>query len=310
MRILLVTQVPCSAGTFITRYLAELLCAQALVPETNPWASASIGRNAFSPLFPSAPLVKTGVLSQAESIQCYESSILRLLLALERKGVELLVLRDHMFSEWFADLRPASPFWPEFLNRTGYNYKVLFTARNPFDSYLGLCSSFPGVARRLTLDQYSSCYLRAINGYETACPDLLKLTIEQLAESVASGSKHSVLSELMHWSDRAPTAMIPTVDPQKWQTSGASGRKATRPQLMPRRAFTNQLRRQALSSQAFSELQQRLGYGSEAPYLSSSRVRILCILASGQEVLTRMMSRLPLLGGRLHRLRWFVAQPK
>ena len=80
--------------------------------------------------------------------------------------------------------------------------------------------------------------------------------------------------------------------------------------LMPRRLFTNQLRSQALSSKAFEELQQRLGYQSEATYLSSLRVCALSAMASGQEVLTVPLSRLPFLGSRLHLLRWFVVQPQ
>lgn len=310
MKILVCTQVPCSAGTFISRYIAEFLDVQVLVPETNPWALTSVDTNTFSPLFPAAPLAKTGILSHAEYLQIYESSMLQLLLRLEANGVELLLLRDHMFSEWFADPNHVFPFWPEFLLRAGYKFKTLLTARNPLDSYLGLCSSFPAHAVNFTLDQYALLYLKAIDAYEAACPDLFRLTIEELAESITQGIAMPTLIELARWADQSAPELISAVDSSRWQTSGASGRQATSPQLMPRKLFTNQLRKQALSSKAFAELQHRLGFTSEATYLSSMRVRALSAIASGQEALTLPLSRLPVLGSRLHRLRWFVVQPQ
>ena len=236
--------------------------------------------------------------------------MLELLLRLAKNGAEIILLRDHMFSEWFADPHHASPFWPEFLLRAGYKFKTLLTARNPLDSYLGLCSSFPLHAVNLNLDQYASLYLRAIDAYEAACPDLLKLTIEQLAESVARGIATPALIELARWADQSASELISAISSNRWQTSGASGRQDSTPRLMPRRLFTNQLRSQALSSKAFEELQQRLGYQSEATYLSSLRVRALSAIASGQEALTAPLSRLTILGSRLPRLRWFVVQPK
>lgn len=262
LRVVLLTQAPCTAGTFITKYVSSILSPNCLISEANPWWISVLDNRSFSPLCPAALPVVHGKLNESDHLAIYSSALDEFFRIARARSFDLITIRDHLFSEFFISQQwklngPSyRPFWVEYLLSRGIDFRVIFTVRHPFDSYVSLCYSFPTLACKLSLESYSQCYLQALASFKRASNPMF-LSVESLADLRES---HPVLLELKAWTAgrAADSADLPQCG--SWESSGDSGRSASEPAKFPRRRFSTTLRVQALTSTSFPLLCSELGY--------------------------------------------------
>lgn len=271
MKILLLVQAPCTAGTFITKYLCNRLNPDCLVAETNPWWISNLDVSSFAPQFPATLPTLMGCYTHSEALQIFAAGVNELLRIAAAKGFELIIIRDHLFSEYFLAVQNghknqiSSPFWVNYLEDAGIDYRIVFSIRHPFDSYLGLCYSFPKLASSFSLESYSKFYFNAVQNFNRI-RGISFLSIESLA---AQKNNHPLLGELSDWARSKQKFASDYSELRMWNSSGASGRSFKDPIKFKRRRYGSCLRKQALHSNALQMLCNELGYLHETDAFES-----------------------------------------
>ena len=265
MKVLLITQAPCTAGTFITKYLCDRLNPSCLVSEANPWWTSNLSYKSFNLLYPPSLPLTHGNLDNVDNLSIYSSALDEFFRIAREKSFGLIVVRDHLYSEFFLSQHwkmsalSYKPYWVDYFHSRGIEFRVVFTVRHPFDSYVSLCHSFKDIASRVNLETYSQSYLQAVASYKQAC-SLELLSIESLADLQDS---HPVVKNLLKWASNNQPTSPQLSRANSWSSSGASGRSFSKPVKLNSRRYSTGLRKQALVSSSFKELCPVIGYDYE-----------------------------------------------
>ena len=262
MKVLLITQAPCTAGSFITKYLCEQLNPDCLVSEANPWSISALTNRSFCPLYPPSLPFVNGELDGSDNLAIYSSALDEFFRIARAKSFKLIVIRDHLFGEFFLSQywergdTPRRPYWVDYFISRDIDFRAVFSVRHPFDSYVSLCYSFPKIASSTSLELYSQSYLQAVASYDVGCSSEL-LSIESLADVQSS---HPLIDDLVVWASQGRSKSLQFSHNQRWNSSGASGRSLPKPTKMQCRRHSTNLRKQVLKSDSFPELCVKLGY--------------------------------------------------
>lgn len=280
-RILTVAHLPCTAGTFLTGYLAKLLSEEPWISgETNVMSKGS--PQAYAPEDPLHHVLTTNRLKWKQ----WESEYSRRLEALitfymEDESADLLILRDHTFGEGWRFARspdqPVEPFLVKMLNRIGVEYSSTFTHRDPFDAWLSLNHSFPHMAKvHQSIDGYSAFYRATWRSWRCSVPDLIEIRIEDVSDDELA-QQHFLLRRIFGENAEMNGELVPQsirID-RRSVGSGASGRSRPRPTRMQRRSCPTSLYLEAMRSQALHQLRQELNYLD--PIEWSNETRFSCL---------------------------------
>lgn len=257
--VLLVSHVPCSSGTFLTHYVARSFSSDPwIVPETSLCPEVLLTAGSF---LPSSPLLLMQ-LSGRPVIDAWRASyadqLRRIYEEWMRSSSELLVIRDHAYSEYFSIHTESSihePFTSLILRQLGISFVPLLTHRNPVDSWLGLCTSFPQHSHNLKLVGWVDGYSKFLDSWRSFLSPV-ELSLESL---VADGSNIVLrnLSRLLG----LKILESPFLNKSDL-SSGASGRHAPTPIVPPRRPISPRGAKLIRSSREFLLLMKSLGYKS------------------------------------------------
>ena len=290
-RIVLVANLPCSAGTYLFHYIAKALDENAwLTGETNPYSY-----NPPTTYFPEDPLHRVRALeifTREEAFQDYKRRLDLLVDSfLANQDSSVLIIRDLSFGEgWrfrhFPD-GSAAPGLVEMLNDRQIPHTCFCTHRDPFDTWLAMRRSFPSMADAFKrMDDYADFYFNSWRAWSNHSHPLINLHIETLAmheQRERNRIRSSVLGETA--ATRLEAAEDPIKISRSEMGSGASGRRAERPRLMKRHPFTTEVFREATHSQSLHRLREALGY--DAPIAMSTGTRLSCLMQDLKAVARR-----------------------
>ena len=291
-RIVLVANLPCSAGTYLFHYIAKALDGNAwLTGETNPYSY-----NSPTTYFPEDPLHRVRALelfTREEALQEYKR---RLDLLVDRflahQEASVLMIRDHSFGEgWrfrhFPD-GTAAPSLVEMLDDRQIPHTCIYTHRDPFDTWLAMGRSFSSMANAFKrIDDYADFYFNSWLAWTNHSHPLINLHIETLAlheQRERNRIRSSVLGAAA--ASRLEAAEQPIQISRDEMGSGASGRRAERPRLMKRHPCTTAVFREATHAQSLHRLREALGYGD--PIAMTSRMRLSCLMQDLKAVALRL----------------------
>lgn len=159
-RIVLVANLPCSAGTYLFHYVAKALDANAWhTGETNPYSY-----NPPATYVPEDPLHRVRALELFSRQEAFKEYSRRLELLVDtfltNDAASVLMIRDHNFGEgWrfrhFPD-SSATPALVEILDSRQIPHTCCYTHRDPFDTWLAMRRSFSSMAKAFKrLDDYA-----------------------------------------------------------------------------------------------------------------------------------------------------------
>lgn len=291
-RIVLVANLPCSAGTYLFHYIAKALDGNAwLTGETNPYSY-----NSPTTYFPEDPLHRVRALelfTREEALQEYKRRLDLLVDSfLAHQEASVLMIRDHSFGEgWrfrhFPD-GSAAPSLVEMLDDRQIPHTCFFTHRDPFDTWLAMGRSFSSMANAFErLDDYADFYFNSWLAWSNHSHPLINLHIETLAlheQRERDRIRSAVLGDAA--TSRLEAAEHPIQISRAEMGSGASGRKAERPRLMKRHPFTTEVFREATHSPSLHRLREALGY--DDPIALTTKTRISCLMQDLKSVARRL----------------------
>ncbi len=289
--ILTVANLPCSAGTFQTHYIARTLSENAWITgETNPYSMRD--PQVFIPEDPLHVIRTTRTMGEREWIEEYRRRISRLIdLFLEDPASSVLIIRDHSLGEcWrFLDksIGAVAPALAEAIEARKVPFTAFYTHRDPFDTFLSLRRSFPGIAKvddLKTPDRFSRLYLHSWQAWKSHCPQLQDVHIEALA-SDEKREQNRIRSAVLGREEEFSREAAPIAITREEMASGASGRRHPRPVKMPRHPCTSSLFRGAMQSVALQDLRRSIGY--HQPISMDRRTRLSCL----QQDLRALMRR-------------------
>ena len=259
-KIMVISHVPCSSGTYISAYLGKVLGANSWnINETSAYVRDDlVSRKTFVPMSPAISLLRQGNIALSDWIEIYTSQIQMLIDMWNRHDEsELLIIRDHCYSEYFLgeDANRKEPVIHRILQGLGQEHVAVFTLRDPVDSWLGLNASFPREAGRYSVDSYCQKYIAAIEAWRSAYgAGLNEIKVEDVARSPVRS-----LQDLAGMFGKKQARENPEIH-QDDLGSGASGRNYASVTIPARRPCSYSTIRQFDRSESFHRLRAMLGY--------------------------------------------------
>ena len=202
--VVVVANLPCTAGTFQTHYIARLLSDQTWITgETNPVSRTS--PISFSPEDPWHFLRSSGVISQEDCKQEYARRLHHLLDVFIRcKTTKILLIRDHTLGEAPRFRRhPSGSLAPELIRLIESRSIPLFcffTHRDPFDALISTRRSFRGIGQAeefRTAYNYAELYQKSWTAWKMHAEKFLDVRIEDLVDHEREQQARILLS-LIH----------------------------------------------------------------------------------------------------------------
>ena len=271
---MLIAHVPCSGGSFITRYIAHRIgSGMPILSEINPYGSSSFVGN-HKPFVPCDPLfhaMANGLLEDDVWLEEFDRRMKIYLDACMRNNKELVLIRDHIFSEFFFGESPAMPHLLCFLQNLVDDLEIIFSVRHPIDSYLGLRISFPE-HRSFDFDSYCRKYITALQAWGYTEQRTLRLKLEDLGSDATEAALAALSRRVGFGGELAPRQSLKRC---RSAVSGSSGRYSEDPVVPPRRPFTESLRTEFLESSYYKQLCQILSYDCGIAQLSTIQAGIL-----------------------------------
>ena len=254
-KVIVIVNMPCSSGTFYTSFISKSLSEDPwIIDETSPNTPNSYGLKAFSV---SVPLLKEclrGRVAYQEWEHCYKTQIETILLHWNKAGSSLLTFRAHAWTDATGKYKKTLG---QILNDIGISFDVIYTHRNPIDTWLGIASSFPESIPDQDLTGFSRIYMKSIKQWQelTNKGQLIHIQTEDICRD-PQGS----LSKLANKLSIGPESVcLARISPDELG-SGASGRKFIRPVIPKRRPYSTRMEKEATNSPDFQGLQSTLGY--------------------------------------------------
>ncbi len=289
--ILTVANLPCSAGTFQTHYITRTLSEHAWITgETNPYSMRD--PQVFIPEDPLHVIRTNRTMGEQEWIEEYRRRISKLIdLFLEDPISSVLIIRDHSLGEcWrFLDksIGAVTPAPAGAIEARKVPFTAFYTNRDPFDTFLSMRRSFPGIAKVKDLntpERFSRLYLHSWQAWQSRCPELQNVCIEKLAADESSEQRR-IRAAVYGREEEFAAQAAPIAITRDEMASGASGRRHPRPVRMPRHPCTSSLFRSAMQSEALQDLRRSIGY--HQPITMDRRTRLSCLQQDLRALLRR-----------------------
>lgn len=231
-KIILISQVPCSSGTYLTHWICENLNSNYwLISETSPFTFGQYSKKDVFFNSPGLSLYAQKYISFELYEKLYSNQIKDIILEWQQQtGVPYLVIRNWIFPEYFSFnslnerslLKKSFSYYDLLLN---YHDDIVsvFTHRDPVDCWLGLHASFPQFARSMSLADYCERFLLLLNDWEMSTYDSNSISVK--LEELSKSSKARVqFFKKLGVSSSEDKFMDKTVSRHDL-SSGASGRK-------------------------------------------------------------------------------------
>lgn len=256
---------PCTGGTFYTHYISKLLSDKSfVVPETNPFSVFNINQKSITPFSINAASFKSEIYDFKTFKENYIKELIDLINLFKRSDYEVLIIRDHAWSEFNIDNFDIKiPILPEILDKNHITYIPILTLRDPIDSFLALKKSFPQIA--INLNQYSLIYKNFVDSWRKYFDNnLVELKTEDFVNDFEKVEK--LLFERCKLSKEKFRFNLSVEEEEL--SSGASGRKKSKPHIFKRRPYTLWAHFQFKNDIDFKNLRKSLDYHSKVSYQS------------------------------------------
>lgn len=255
MKIIVISHLPCSGGTFFTHLLADSLPGSLIVPEFNFYGAKS--PSAFEPLSPLSSLISSEKLDINQKKQLWRSQLDLIINTTRFADINYLILRDHFASEFLESRHDFCPSILEYFNNSQYLNDVypIFTHRNPAHTWNSLNYSFLQyiVKYNISLNSFSANSLCGISNWRTFSPrPLLEIQVDNLHSNIDMINRQlSVYLDI-------PQFQFSHIRSQL--TSGASGRHSPTPKFFRPRKISAKGARIVINNQLLTELAYSTGY--------------------------------------------------
>ena len=258
---IIINHAACSGGSVIFRTIAKRLQLCGISEISHVLRPP--GKVSFYPLDPEYLLYLNAGLDSQEFLEVFSDRVSSCYRRSAAKGHRLL-LREHTHSMWF--LATSSP--PD---NSGYSWIVdrqdelfhvpcpsLISTRDPVDSWLGLCASFPHLAA-YSFDEYCQRYNRWLDKteeYKKKYPNsILQFKYEDFIDDV-----ETTLQEIAEFTGQPLGAGGAESENAVVVSTGNSGRSTSSLSRRPRRKFSIGFLNAAEASAEYAKLCERLGY--------------------------------------------------
>lgn len=186
MKIIIISHLPCTGGTFFTHLLADSLEKSLVVPEFNIYGV--IPSATFQPLSPIASLFNYPHTNFEEKLSLWHSQLDLLISQSQELGIKYLILRDHFTSEYVFNKQSGSPSLINYISNSRYRdiaYPI-FSHRHPIDSWISLNYSFLQLISKhdVTQEVYAKQSLCGINQWRSSSHRLLELHVDKLHQNI------------------------------------------------------------------------------------------------------------------------------
>lgn len=255
MKIIIISHLPCSGGTFFTHLLADSLPCSIIIPEFN-FFGTKISRS-FEPLSPLSTLLSSDKLQPNQKKQLWHAQLNLIVNSAKAANIKYLILRDHFASEFLNSKKDSCPSLLEYFNNSQDVNDVypIFTHRNPADIWNSLNYSFLQYLHKynITLDSFSSNSLCGISNWRHFSPrPLFEIQVDTLYSHL-----DEVNEQLACFLD-IPNFQLSHIKSQL--TSGASGRHSSTPESFRPRKISSHGAREIVNNQFLSQLASSSGY--------------------------------------------------
>lgn len=253
---ILLAHVACSGGSLIFRELCKRFGLWG-ISEVSPFASPP--RRPFYPYDPESLLFLNNHLSQDDFNDIFLKRLEHCWHACSRATRRLLI-REHTHSLFFQpqgiQLNDGFSWIHQQSQQTfGVACPILFSVRDPVDSWLGLNHSFPHLVQ-YSFDEYCNRYHEMLDQLDSLREqeqvDFLQFKYESFVNA-----PDPVIESIGQFLEMklAPATVGPDI-----RATGNSGRQSAQIRRRPRRSFSRSFLDQALASEAYSRLAKRLDY--------------------------------------------------
>lgn len=251
---------PCTAGTFYTHYISKLVSEKTwILPETNPFSVKNLDKKYFVPYSINTSLYLCGRRHFDLYLQNYKKELNNFIREFIDSNSDCLLIRDQLFSQ-FANKRykdHQNLFIAKCLEELNLDFKIIFTVRDPIDSWIAMNANFPRT--NMDLNDYLTIYQSALNTYEKKYKSkLLKIKIEDFYLELENIRKlidnFLGIKTFLNKKIRVSNNEL---------TSGASGRRSEVPKLFPFKPFSYFAYKEIISNKKFLNFRSKLGYKDE-----------------------------------------------
>lgn len=231
-KIVLISHVPCSSGTYITHWICKILKAKYwLLPETNPHTLGNYNSSDSFYHNPGFALYAQKTINYEQWEKIYSFHLRDIINEWKNdEKVPYLVIRNWLFPEYFSKSSECKVSGANgtfsllnIISRYHSDIVSVMTHRDPVDSWLGFNASFPQHSHKFTVKEYSLRYLKILSDLEKykGNKNFIDLKLEDL---VKSSSVRANLLVCLGVDQGKVELLSQSIDPQKL-SSGASGRK-------------------------------------------------------------------------------------
>ena len=286
----------CSGGTLIFRELCNALGYVGLSEVSNGVPS----RFRNIPYDPTAQLAVLGLLDRSS----WESEVSRRILEcieIAQSARLGLILREHTHDLFFRKelseihKRPLSQFLEKVNSEVGCLIPLIFSVRNPLDSYLGLKARFPRECF-YSFEEYLLRFQCMVEAFKVLREQYGLVAFLRYEDFIRDSE-----GEISRICDTLNLKMNSEESPRRVFVSGNSGRSGSVPTARKRRPFSLAFHKEVESSEILPNILETLGY----PPVSESgmaRSRPLYIINSGKKFVGRLWM------GCGCRLRWISSR--
>jgi len=254
-KVVIFTHMPCSSGTYYTSYISNIIRKNSwIIDETSPNKPDGFGLKSFGTSVPLLRECLRGRIDLEYWKSCYKEQIKTIHNQWLASDSNLLALRCHAWTDIQTPQNERISL-SKLLEELGISHSVIYTHRDPIDTWLGFRASFHETSRHLDFNMFCSLYRQSVSEWNS-CQDRA-LVVHIKTESLATADSAKELNKLSHLNisldyDSSIHA--------KELGSGASGRKFTRPIIPARRPYSMRLTSEAQNSIAYEDLCQELNY--------------------------------------------------
>jgi hypothetical protein len=234
-----------------------------VIDETSPNKPDNFGLKSFGTAVPLLRECLRGRIDLEHWKECYKMQVKTIHNKWLTSESSLLVLRCHAWTD-IQTQRSQRICLSQLLEELGIYHSIIYTHRDPIDTWLGFRTSFHETSGHLDLDMFCSLYRQSVNEWNSRQDSATVVHIK--TECLASPDSNRELAKLSHLNIR-PTYGSSIHEEELG--SGASGRKSAHPIIPARRPYSIRLARDARNSASYHNLCQELNYAR----LSSNKQR-------------------------------------
>lgn len=278
--VVIFVHMPCSSGTYYTSYISNIIRRDNwIIDETSPNKPDRFGLKSFGTSVPLLRECLRGRIDLELWKSCYKEQIRVIHKEWMASDSSLLALRCHAWTDIQTNQNQRMNL-SMLLEELGINHSIIYTHRDPIDTWLGFRSSFHETSGHLDLDKFCSLYRQSVREWNSRQDSALVIHIK--TENLTTTDAAEELAKLSYLNIKRTDGSSVR---EEELGSGASGRKSATPTIPSRRPYSMRLIRDARNSSNYQILCQDLNYSKLSDQRRRQNTMLLLLHTSYQKLL-------------------------